>query len=86
MERAETIKTVTNFGWGVSFTTGSDIDGTILNLYKHHEHLKTILSNGQVVNFKSQNGSGDGKAFKTTDEARQWAYEHGFLRRYFHRR
>lgn len=66
------MSTVTNFGWGVSSTTGSGIVGAILNIYKFH-------------NGKFRRGELDGKQFKTSDEAHAAALAHGYTTETFRR-
>ena len=90
MKNANNIITVTNAAigggnWSISYQTGPDIDGCILSVFRIHDDMKTKCDwaiNG-VLNFKIQYGNGNGKKFKNSKEASQWAFEHGFLKEYF---
>lgn len=76
---AKNNKTVTNDHWGVSTTSGTGIDGSILNVYRcidgHH------FKDGK---FRIQYASLNGMTFKERyGEAYQAVcLEHGFLKRY----
>jgi hypothetical protein len=71
-------KTVTN-GWGVSQTTGSDIQGAILNVYKCHDGSK--FKDGK---FRMQYASLNGMTFPTRFDNGydKVCLEHGFLKLY----
>lgn len=70
---------VTQGGWGVSYRTGDGIDGCILNLYR-----ATVAGIDLPVR-KWLRGNGDGYLFKTTADAQQWAFDHGYLILYYRR-
>jgi len=69
--------TVTQGDWCVSCTTGSGIDGAILNLSRHRIHGKELPYN------KLMYGFGHKKLFPSTELAFQWAFDHGYLMLYF---
>ncbi len=70
-------RTVTQGEWGVSCSTGSGINGAILNVYR-------ARFNGRELPYdKWMKGFGDGKTFPTTEAASQWAFDHGYLQLYF---
>ena len=69
-------------GWNVSYLTGTDIDGAILSVFRIHNNLPNEYGGmGRI-----QYGSGDKKQFKTSAEAQQWAFEHGYLSRHYSKR
>ncbi len=65
---------VTNFGWSVSSTTGTDIKGAVLNVYKHRG-VKVVNGNQMC---RCQNGELNGKRFASSDEAHAAAEAHGY--------
>ena len=60
--------------WSVSATTGTDIDGAILNV--------TLFAAGPQCRIVGK-GDHDGRQFPDGEAAMQFALEHGYLRRYF---
>lgn len=72
---------VTNFGWSVSNTTGSGIDGAILNVYKNRG-LKVVKGYQACW---LQNGELNGKHFKSSEAASEAAAAHGYTKTYFSR-
>ena len=68
--------TVTRGNWSVSTETGSKMQGTVLNVFKHH----TI--NGRWV---MQPGDANGKKFPTKEEAFAYALDHGYLQEHVRR-
>lgn len=70
MQNVNKIKTVTNGKWGSSVTTGTNIEGCILNVYK-----QTRLG-------RFQYGDANGMKFATSEEAWQYAFEHGYTTQY----
>lgn len=61
--------TVTQGNWGVSCTTGGNINGAILHVYKFHGDRWQL----------QQKGDGDGRQFPSREAAFAWALEHGYL-------
>lgn len=55
------------------------IAGCRLSVHRVYNHLKNEW--GGVG--RSKHLDGDGKLFSTIQEARQWAFEHGYLREWF---
>lgn len=79
MESAEKTRLVTNDGWGVSFTSGTDIDGVILHVYKF-----ILPLDGDYSKQKMRRGEADGLRFNNIEEAQQYAYERGYLAPFVH--
>ncbi len=70
---------VTNDGWNVSCHSGTGIDGVILHVFKFILPLDRDYSKQ-----KMRKGEADGLRFKTGEEARQYAYERGYLKPFVH--
>jgi hypothetical protein len=68
---------VTQGDWGVSKTTGAHINGAILHLYRSRIHGKNLPVG------KWMHGNGNGRLFPSMEAADQWAFDHGYLQRYF---
>ena len=66
---------VTNGKWSVSYTSGYGIQGVILNVYQ--------FPLGMHKSKPMRKGDGYGKQFANTEAAQAWAFEHGYLKRYF---
>lgn len=71
--------TVSQPGMSVSFTTGTGMTGVILNVSRHYRNLPNEF--GGKGRFKLCDANG--KVFKTQDEAKQYALEHGYIREWF---
>lgn len=67
--------TVTQGKWSVSCTTGSGINGATLNV--------AILRDKLPSGWKIQRGNCDGMHFASSDAAFKYAFEHGYLQRYY---
>ena len=65
---------VTAKGWSVSSTSGGDIKGAILHVYRRVEH-----------NGKLRSGELDGRLYPSSDAAHQAALERGYTVRYYGR-
>lgn len=75
-------QTVTAGKWNVSVTTGTGIPGAILNVFKPYGHTtRNPLPSGRA--WVTQRGDHDGREFPTSDEAFEFAFEHGYLQLYF---
>jgi hypothetical protein len=75
MARIARDTTVTYGGWGVSYTSGSGIDGVILNVYKDYPDLPNEW--GGLGRFRY--GDHHGRRFDTMEQARDFALERGYL-------
>lgn len=73
MRNHNDVRTVTQGKWSVSVTTGGLIEGAVLNVTRHDR--KTTKSYWGK-------GDADGRQFATSDEAWQYAYEHGYVVEY----
>ncbi len=69
---------VTNGKWGVSYTSGSGINGVILHVAIMRENLPSGAP------FKFQHGQGDGLLFPNKEAADLYALEHGYTQNYVH--
>lgn len=65
--------TVTNTKWGVSYSTGSHIDGAILHAYQVPVDARGRAT-GEVLHHELH-----GRLYPSTDAAKQAAYEAGLL-------
>jgi hypothetical protein len=72
-----THRTVTYGDWSVSCMTGTGIEGAILNVSRHRIRGVELTWNRLVSGF------GDGRLFPSTEDAMQFAYDHGYLQLYF---
>ena len=70
-------RTVTYGDWGVSCTTGSGINGAILNLYRAR------IAGQDIPVSKWLKGFGDGRLFPDMEAAQQWAFDHGYTQIYY---
>jgi hypothetical protein len=70
-------RTVTQGDWGVSCSTGTGINGAILHLYRSR------IGSHELKYDQWMRGFGDGKLFPSTEDASQWAFDHGYLQLYF---
>jgi hypothetical protein len=68
-------------GIGVSYHSGSDIDGVILHVYRYYDTLRNSL--GGFGRFK--NADCHGKRFNSNDEATAFCLKRGYLMP-FHRK
>jgi len=69
-------------GIGVSFMSGSDIDGVILHVYRYYQTLKNEFGGLGVFKHADCNG----KRFNTLKEANEFALKRGYLMPYFKKR
>lgn len=65
--------TVTCSDWGVSYSTGSHIDGAVLNV-----HLVPVDKNGRATGGIIRHAL-DGTLYSSVDDAKKSAYEAGLL-------
>jgi hypothetical protein len=65
-------------GWNASITTGSNIDGAILSVFRMHDNLLNEFGGKGRI----QHGYGNKRQFKNRNEAWQWAFEHGYISEY----
>lgn len=66
-------------GIGVSYHSGSDIDGVILHVYRYYAKLRNSF--GGLGRFK--NADCNGMRFNSTDEATSFCLKRGYLMPYF---
>lgn len=69
--------TVTQGRWSVSVTTGTGIEGAILNVARHFEPGRDGVSRYIIAK-----GDADGMLFASSDEARAFAFERGYTQPY----
>lgn len=69
-------------GWSVSCTTGTGIDGAKLSVAKMREHMSEDYRRRSGFSFAIQRGDGDGRLFKTIEDAWEWSRQHGYLEPY----
>jgi hypothetical protein len=74
------ITTVTYDNWGVS--VHSHASEHILHVYRMYEFRDRI---GTMEHTKFAYGEAFGKAFKSSEEAFNYAFEHGYTKQYFPR-
>lgn len=60
---------VTNLDYRVSYTSGTDINGVLLDVY-------TVTESGKIEYVVQC------KPFPTSDDAREWAFHNGYLKVY----
>jgi hypothetical protein len=85
------MRTVTN-GWSVSKTTGSDIEGAILNVAKHYPagtfrggEIRTLGNRAGAAFVDGSGyryGEGNGRRFPSIEAANAWCLERGYLKPY----